>query len=57
VDNATTGADTLARLKALSYEIETVAKQGSLKFKETLISRDKECKDGKRKKVLGMICG
>jgi hypothetical protein len=38
VDDATAGADTMARLRELSSEMETVARQGGFEFKETLMS-------------------
>ena len=55
VDDATAGADTMARLKELSSEMETVARQGGFEFKETLMSGDKEKEDGEPHKVLGLI--
>jgi hypothetical protein len=55
VDNATAGADTMARLKKLSSEMEAVARQGGFEFKETLMSGDKEKDDGEPHKVLGLI--
>ncbi|MFN9941452.1 MAG: hypothetical protein ACK56I_18430, partial [bacterium] len=55
MDDATAGADTMARLKELSSEMETVARQGGFEFKETLMSGDKEKKDGEPHKVLGLI--
>jgi hypothetical protein len=55
VDDATAGADTMARLKGLSLEMETVARQSRLEFKETLMSGDKGKDDGEAHKVLGLI--
>jgi hypothetical protein len=55
VDDATAGADTMARLKRLSSEMEAVARRGGLEFKETLMSGDKEKGDGEPHKVLGLI--
>jgi hypothetical protein len=45
----------MARLKELSSEMETVARQGGFEFKETLMSGDKEKEDGEPHKVLGLI--
>jgi hypothetical protein len=39
VDDATAGADSMDRLKALSGEMEAVAKRGGFEFKETLRER------------------
>jgi hypothetical protein len=55
VDDVTAGADTMARLKELSSEMEAVARQGGFEFKETLMSGDKEKDDGEPHKVLGLI--
>jgi hypothetical protein len=55
VDDATAGADTMARLKELSSEMEAVARQGGFEFKEMLMSGDKEKDDGEPHKVLGLI--
>ncbi len=55
VDDAITGADTMARLEELSSEMEAVARQGGFEFKETLMSGDKEKDDGEPHKVLGLI--
>jgi hypothetical protein len=55
VDDATAGADTMARLRELSSEMETVARQGGFEFKEMLMSGDKEKDDGGPHKVLGLI--
>ncbi len=55
VDDTTAGADTMARLKKLSSEMEAVARQGGFEFKETLMSGDKEKDDGEPHKVLGLI--
>jgi hypothetical protein len=55
VDDATAGADTMARLKELSSEMEAVARKGGFEFKETLMSGDKEKDDGEPHKVLGLI--
>jgi hypothetical protein len=55
VDDATPGADTMARLKGLSSEMETVARQGGFEFKETLMSGDKEKDNGEPHKVVGLI--
>jgi hypothetical protein len=55
VDDATTRANTMVRLKALSFDMKAVGGQGSLIFKETLMSKDKETGDGKRHKVPGLI--
>ncbi len=55
VDDATAGADSMERLKALSEEMEAVAKGGGFEFKETLMSGDKEDEDGEPRKVLGLI--
>ncbi len=45
MDDATAGADTTARLRELSLEMETVARQEGFEFKETLMSGDKEKDD------------
>jgi hypothetical protein len=55
VDDATAGADTMARLKELSSEMEAVARHGGFEFKETVMSGDKEKDDGEPHKVLGLI--
>jgi hypothetical protein len=55
VDDATAGADTMARLRELSSEMETVARQGGFEFKERLMSGDEEKDDGEPHKVLGLI--
>ncbi len=55
VDDATAGADTMARLRELSSEMETVARKGGFEFKETMMSGDKEKDDGEPHKVLGLI--
>jgi hypothetical protein len=55
VDDATAGADTMARLEELSSEMEALARQGGFEFKETLMSGDKEKDDGEPHKVLGLI--
>jgi hypothetical protein len=55
VDDATAGADNMARWKKLSSEMEAVAPQGGFEFKETLMSGDKEKDDGEPRKVLGLI--
>jgi hypothetical protein len=55
MDAATAGADTMARLKRLSSEMEAVARQGGFEFKETLMSGDKEKDDSEPHKVLGLI--
>ncbi len=55
VDDATAGADTMARLEELSSEMEAAARQGGFEFKETLMSGDKEKDDGEPHKVLGLI--
>jgi hypothetical protein len=55
VDDATTGADSMDCLRALSGEMEAVAKRGGFEFKETLMSGDKEDENGEPHKVLGLI--
>jgi hypothetical protein len=55
VDDATAGADSMERLEAHSGEMEAVAKRGGFKFKETLMSGDKEDENGEPRKVLGLI--
>jgi hypothetical protein len=42
-------------LRTLSGEMEAVAKRGGFKFKETLMSGDKEDENGEPHKVLGLI--
>jgi hypothetical protein len=51
----TAGADSMERLKALSGELEAVAKRGGFEFKETLMSGDKEDASGEPHKMLGLI--
>jgi hypothetical protein len=55
VDDATAGADSMDRLKALSGEMEAVAERGGFEFRETLMSGDKEDENGEPRKVLGLI--
>ncbi len=55
VDDATAEADSMERLRALSEEMEAVAKRGGFEFKETLMSGNKENVDGGPHKVLGLI--
>ncbi len=55
VDDATAGADSMERLRAISGELEAVAKRGGFEFKETLMSGDKEDENGEPHKVLGLI--
>ncbi len=55
VDDATAGADSMERLRALSEEMEAVAKRGGFEFKETLMSGDTEDEGGEPHKVLGLI--
>jgi hypothetical protein len=41
VDDATAGADSMERLRALSEEMEAIMKRGGFEFKETLMSGDR----------------
>jgi hypothetical protein len=55
VDDATAGANSMERLRALSKELEVVAKKGGFEFKETLMSGDSAADPSEPRKVLGLI--
>jgi hypothetical protein len=55
VDEATAGTDTMGRLKELSMEMEAVAKEGGLEFKETLMLGHKTVEGEPPHKILGLI--